>query len=107
MAPTVDLKTSFTRPATVGTLFVEGRVVHRGRDMVFLDGAMKDKDAKCLPQRPPRLGHIHGQKRRGGARNWRERLSVQSKGTCSVHVCRGQATCSVLRPSWGQFACRA
>jgi|SRR5262245_6507477 len=48
MAPTVDLKTSFMRPAPVGTLFVEARVVHRGRDMMFLEGAMKDKDARLL-----------------------------------------------------------
>ena len=65
MAPTVDLKTSFMRPAIVGTLFVEARVVHRGRDIVFLEGAMKDKDDRRLPPPPPRLGHILGQKRRG------------------------------------------
>jgi len=48
MAPTVDLKTSFIRPATVGPLIVEARVVHRGRDILFLEGAMKGKDGNLF-----------------------------------------------------------
>jgi uncharacterized protein (TIGR00369 family) len=48
MAPTVELKTSFMRPATVGPLFVDARVVHRGRDIVFLEATMTDKDDKLI-----------------------------------------------------------
>jgi uncharacterized protein (TIGR00369 family) len=48
MAPTVELKTNFMRPAMVGPLFVEARVVHRGRDIMFLEGAMKDKEDKLI-----------------------------------------------------------
>jgi uncharacterized protein (TIGR00369 family) len=48
MAPTVELKTNFMRPATVGPLFVEARVVHRGRDIVFLEGAMRNKEDKLI-----------------------------------------------------------
>jgi uncharacterized protein (TIGR00369 family) len=44
----VELKTNFMRPATVGPLFVEAKVVHRGRDILFLEGAMKDKEAKLI-----------------------------------------------------------
>jgi uncharacterized protein (TIGR00369 family) len=48
MAPTVELKTNFMRPATVGPLFVEAKVVHRGRDILFLEGVMKDKEATLV-----------------------------------------------------------
>lgn len=48
MTPTVELKTNFIRPAMIGPLFVEARVVHRGRDIVFLEGAMKDREAKLI-----------------------------------------------------------
>lgn len=48
MAPTVELKTSFMRPARVGPLFVEAKVVHRGRDILFLEGAMTDKEHKLI-----------------------------------------------------------
>ena len=48
MAPTLELKTNFMRPAMVGPLFVEAKVVHRGRTIVFLEGAMKDKDNKLI-----------------------------------------------------------
>jgi uncharacterized protein (TIGR00369 family) len=48
MAPTVELKTSFMRPATVGPLFVEAKVVHCGRDILFLEGAMTDKKHKLI-----------------------------------------------------------
>src|SRR2546430_12379808 len=47
VAPTVELKTNFMRPATVGPLFVEAKVVHRG-DMGVLEGAMKDKKDKLI-----------------------------------------------------------
>src|SRR5262249_12214307 len=36
MTPTIELKTSFIRPAGVGALFVEANVVHRGNNIMFL-----------------------------------------------------------------------
>jgi len=48
MAPTVELKTSFMRPATIGPLFVEAKVLHRGRGIVFLEAAMRDKEDKLI-----------------------------------------------------------
>ena len=48
MAPTVELKVNFMRPAKVGSLFVEARVVHSGQSIVFLDGTMKDNEGKLI-----------------------------------------------------------
>ena len=48
MAPTVELKTSFMRPAMIGPLFVEAKVLHRGRNIVFLEAAMRDKEDKLI-----------------------------------------------------------
>jgi uncharacterized protein (TIGR00369 family) len=44
MAPTLELKTIFIRPARQGPLFVEGRVVHRGRSIAFLEAKMRDNE---------------------------------------------------------------
>ncbi len=43
-AQTLELKTSFLRPARPGALFGDARVVHRGRDIVFLDGSLSTAD---------------------------------------------------------------
>lgn len=48
VAPTVEIKTNFMRPATVGPLFVEAKVVHRGRHILFLEGAMKDNEDQLI-----------------------------------------------------------
>ena len=48
MAPTVEMKTSFMRPAMAGPLFVEAKVVHCGRAILFLEGAMKDKEDRLV-----------------------------------------------------------
>jgi uncharacterized protein (TIGR00369 family) len=39
---TLELKTSFLRPGRPGPLYGEGRVVHRGRDILFLEGRLLD-----------------------------------------------------------------
>jgi uncharacterized protein (TIGR00369 family) len=46
--PTLEIKTSFMRPAFVGPLFGTGKLVHRGRDFVFLEGSLRDKAAKLI-----------------------------------------------------------
>ena len=43
MALPSKMKTNFIRPAKVGALFVDAKVVHSGRDIVFLEGTMRDK----------------------------------------------------------------
>jgi uncharacterized protein (TIGR00369 family) len=48
MAPTLELKTSFIRPARQGPLFVEGWVVHRGRSIAFLEGQMHDTEGNLI-----------------------------------------------------------
>jgi uncharacterized protein (TIGR00369 family) len=48
MAPTLELKTAFMRPAHQGPLFVEGRVVHRGRSVAFLEAQMRDKEGNLI-----------------------------------------------------------
>jgi uncharacterized protein (TIGR00369 family) len=45
---TLELKTSFLRPAKPGPLYGEGRVVHRGRDVVFVEGRLEDADGRLI-----------------------------------------------------------
>lgn len=47
-AQTLELKTSFFRPARPGSLYGEGRVVHRGRDIMFLEGRLLAPDGSVL-----------------------------------------------------------
>jgi hypothetical protein len=42
-------------PGNGRSVIVEVKVVHRGRDILFLEEAMKDKEAKLMPPPPPRL----------------------------------------------------
>jgi uncharacterized protein (TIGR00369 family) len=46
--PTLEIKTSFMRPAFVGRLFGTGKLLHHGRDLVFLEGSLRDKNAKLI-----------------------------------------------------------
>ncbi|MEX2158822.1 MAG: PaaI family thioesterase [Dehalococcoidia bacterium] len=39
-APTLELKVSFVRPASPGALVGEGRVVHKGKSIAFLEGTL-------------------------------------------------------------------
>lgn len=48
MAQTLELKTSFLRPGKVGPIVGEGRVVHRGRDVLFLEGTLKDGEGNTI-----------------------------------------------------------
>lgn len=47
-APTIEMKVSFLRPAPVGRLIGRGRVVHRGKSIAFLEGALYDPDDVLL-----------------------------------------------------------
>jgi uncharacterized protein (TIGR00369 family) len=45
---TLELKTSFYRPALPGPIIGFGRVAHRGRELVFLEGTLSDAEGKSL-----------------------------------------------------------
>ena len=47
-APTVELKVNFLRPARPGRLVGNGRVVHRGGTIAFLEGDLRDADGQLL-----------------------------------------------------------
>jgi uncharacterized protein (TIGR00369 family) len=47
-AQTLELKTSFLRPARPGKLYGDARVVHRGRDIVFLEGSLSTADGTMV-----------------------------------------------------------
>ena len=42
--PTLEMKTTYTGPALPGKLTAEGRVVHMGKSIIFLDGNIYDPD---------------------------------------------------------------
>ena len=46
--PTLDLNISFLRPATAGRLVGEGRVVHLGRSVAFLEGHLMDDEDEVV-----------------------------------------------------------
>ena len=47
-AQTLELKTSFVRPAGPGPIYGAGRVVHRGRDVVFIEGSLTDGEGRLI-----------------------------------------------------------
>ena len=55
-APTLELKVSFLRPVGPGRLIGDGRVVHMGRSIAFLEGSLCDEEGETSSrrQRQPR-----------------------------------------------------
>ena len=47
-AQTLEMKISYMRGARPGTIFGEGRVLHRGRSIVFLEGRLFDAERKLI-----------------------------------------------------------
>jgi uncharacterized protein (TIGR00369 family) len=47
-APTLELKVSFLRPVGPGRLVADGRVVHMGRSIAFLEGSLADEDGNVV-----------------------------------------------------------
>jgi uncharacterized protein (TIGR00369 family) len=47
-APTIALKVNFIRPAQIGTLIGEGRVVERGGTIAFLSGELKSEGGELI-----------------------------------------------------------
>ena len=47
-APTLELKTSFIAPASVGKLIGEGHVVHMGKSIAFLEGKLTDESGRLI-----------------------------------------------------------
>ncbi|HEY8302670.1 MAG TPA: PaaI family thioesterase [Jatrophihabitans sp.] len=48
VAPTLEIKTSFLRPAPAGRLVGHGRVAHRGGSIAFLASSLCDPDGALL-----------------------------------------------------------
>lgn len=48
VVPTLELKTSFLRPARPGPLLAEARVVHRGRSIIFGEAMLTDPDGQAV-----------------------------------------------------------
>jgi uncharacterized protein (TIGR00369 family) len=47
-ATTLEMKVSFLRPARAGRLIGEGRVVHKGRSIVFVEGSLRGEDGSLV-----------------------------------------------------------
>jgi uncharacterized protein (TIGR00369 family) len=47
-APTIELKVNFIRPAKAGRLEADGRIVHKGRSVAFLQGEIRDSEGRLL-----------------------------------------------------------
>jgi uncharacterized protein (TIGR00369 family) len=45
---TLEIKTSFLRPAKPGKLFGEARIVHRGRDIIFVEATLSDPEGHAV-----------------------------------------------------------
>ena len=48
MVPTLEVKVTFIRPGRTSPLLGSGKVVHRGREFVFLEGSLKDRDDRLI-----------------------------------------------------------
>jgi uncharacterized protein (TIGR00369 family) len=48
LAPTLEIKVNFIKPAKVGPLFAEGKVVHRGRSIVYAEAKLTDSEGELL-----------------------------------------------------------
>jgi uncharacterized protein (TIGR00369 family) len=48
MVPTLELKVSFLRPVHPGRLICDGRVVHMGKSVGFLEGSLSDADGNVV-----------------------------------------------------------
>jgi molybdopterin converting factor subunit 1 len=46
--PTLELKVNFLRPAGLGRLVADGRVVHMGKSVAFLEGSLADEDGNVV-----------------------------------------------------------
>jgi molybdopterin converting factor subunit 1 len=46
--PTLELKVSFLRAARAGRLVADGRVVHMGKSVAFLEGSLADEDGEVV-----------------------------------------------------------
>jgi molybdopterin converting factor subunit 1 len=46
--PTLELKVNFLRPARPGRLVCDGRVVHLGKSVAFLEGSLADEDGNVV-----------------------------------------------------------
>ena len=48
LAPTLEMKVSYFRPAQPGAVIAEGRVVHQGKSVAFLEGTLATEDGALI-----------------------------------------------------------
>lgn len=48
LAQTLEMKVSFVRAAYPGTIYGEGRILQRGRSILFLEGKLLDADSRIV-----------------------------------------------------------
>jgi uncharacterized protein (TIGR00369 family) len=48
LAQTLEMKISYMRAARMGTIFGEGRILQRGRDILFLEGRLFDSERRII-----------------------------------------------------------
>lgn len=48
LAQTLEMKVSYMRAARPGTIYGEGRIVQRGREIVFLEGKLFDAERRTI-----------------------------------------------------------
>lgn len=48
IAPTLELKVSFHRPLHPGRVVADGRVVHKGRSIIFLEGSLENGEGELV-----------------------------------------------------------
>ena len=65
-AQTLELKASFIHGARVGPLYGEGRVVHRGREIIFVEGSLRDPEGRLVATATATLRVIPFGDRSGG-----------------------------------------
>ena len=45
---TIEMKVSYIRPAQAGKLIGDGRVVHKGRSIIFVEGSLSTEDGSVI-----------------------------------------------------------
>lgn len=64
-APTVEMKVNFLRPARAGTLIAEGRVVHKGGSVAFVEGELRTEDGGLVATSTATLRIVNARAKEG------------------------------------------
>ena len=79
-APTLDMKVSFVRPAYAGALIAEGRVVHKGGSVAFVEGELRTEDGELVATSTATLRIVGARALEGtGTQCWKRPLNDQRR----------------------------